>query len=414
MLLQNYYEIDIRVRRKAEALVAAGYSVDVLALRDPGKPSTYTLNGVNVYAISLGKLRGSLFRYAFEYLVFFLWAWTVLSFRMPRRRYAIVDVNTLPDFLVFAGIFARWMGAKLVLDMHEITPEFYMSKYGIGPDSRLIRVLEYLERISFRFADHVITINEPILGLLVSRGLPRKKSTVITNAADEARFTSYPRSQAAKEAKTTATFAMMYHGTLTKLYGLDIAIEAFHMAHKEMPGAELYILGSGPESGPLKDLVKKRGLASKIKIVGAVLPSEIPAWLEQCDAGILPIRSDIFLEFASPNKLGEYIVMGKAVIVSRLRAIQYYFTDNALAYVEPNNPADLAKQMVRIYRDSGLRARLAAQAKLEYAPISWDVMKQQYLQVMEEMVGHSGVPEPEQPMFEPDVCNQESSVGRQR
>src|SRR2546425_5850125 len=74
ILLQNHYEVDIRVRRKAEALLAAGYTVDVLSLRSGySKSSNYNLNGVNVYTISLGKKRGSLGRYVFEYLVFFFW-----------------------------------------------------------------------------------------------------------------------------------------------------------------------------------------------------------------------------------------------------------------------------------------------------------------------------------------------------
>jgi hypothetical protein len=41
-----------------------------------------------------------------------------------KKRYAVIDVSNLPDFLVFAGLHAKWKGAKIVLDMHEITPEF--------------------------------------------------------------------------------------------------------------------------------------------------------------------------------------------------------------------------------------------------------------------------------------------------
>src|SRR5437899_6471175 len=108
ILLQNYYDIDIRVRRKAEALVAAGYSVDVLALRGRNGPKTYALNGVNVSTVSVGKKRGSLARYAFEYAAFFVWALVRVTVQMPRKRYTIIDVNTLPDFLVFAAMFARW------------------------------------------------------------------------------------------------------------------------------------------------------------------------------------------------------------------------------------------------------------------------------------------------------------------
>ena len=65
LVLQGPYDSDPRVRRKAEALVAAGYSVDVLALRDPTGAKTYTLDGVNVLTVPLGKKRGSLLRYLF-------------------------------------------------------------------------------------------------------------------------------------------------------------------------------------------------------------------------------------------------------------------------------------------------------------------------------------------------------------
>ncbi len=177
LLVQSVYDSDPRVRRKAEALAAAGYVVDVLALSPQDGRKTYTLNGVNVHTISLGKKRGSLARYFFEYAAFFAWAFVRVPLQMRRRHYAVVDVNTLPDFLVFAPMLARWMGAKIVLDMHEITPEFYMSKYGIARSSWVVRLLTYLERISFTFADQVITINEPIEDLLVVRGLARSKST---------------------------------------------------------------------------------------------------------------------------------------------------------------------------------------------------------------------------------------------
>jgi glycosyltransferase involved in cell wall biosynthesis len=386
ILLQNHYDVDVRVRRKAEALVAAGYSVDVYALRAANAPKKYELAGVNVHTISLGKLRGSLVRYAFEYSIFFLWALACVTIQTRRRRYAVIDVNTLPDFLIFAAVFARWMGAKLVLDMHEITPEFYMSKYDVKQNSWRIRLLTYLERISFDFADHIITINEPIQDLLTSRGLPRHRSTVVMNSVDEARFASPRTSSAADAAAMNAKFVMMYHGTLTRLYGLDIAIEAFSMAHNDMPGAEFWILGDGPEAPALERLAQGLDLDSKVKLFGSVAGSEISAWLSKCHLGVLPMRRDVFLEFASPNKLPEFIVMGKPVVISRLRAIRYYYSANAVAFFEPNDPADLARQMVRIYHDSALRTRMVASARYEYAPICWDVMKQRYVALIEELV----------------------------
>ena len=389
-VVQNAYDIDPRVRRKAEALVAAGYSVDVLALRRANGKKRYSLNGVNVRTISLGKERGSLARYFFEYATFFLWVFVRLPLQMLRRRYAAIDVNTLPDFLIFAPVLAKWMGAKLILDMHEITPEFYMSKYRSAESSQTVRLLKYLEKISVRFADQVITINEPIQDLLVDRGLSRSKSTVLMNAVDEARFIGYSSPSCGQKRPDGGKFVMMYHGTLTHIYGLDTAIEAFSLCHGEMPGAELWILGSGPEKDGLIDLAQKHGVASKVRFVGQVESTEIPVWLSQCDVGILPIRRDVFLDFAFPNKLPEFIIMGKTVIVSRLKAIRHYFSEEALAYFEPNNPADLSQRMAHMYRDPQWRTRFVFKAREEYEPIRWDLMKHRYLALIEDLVDPAG------------------------
>jgi glycosyltransferase involved in cell wall biosynthesis len=273
--------------------------------------------------------------------------------------------------------------------MHEITPEFYMSKYGISRESWLVRILTFIEKISFDFADYVVTINEPVQDLFESRGLKPGKCAVIMNSADEAKF-EVRACAAAEEAAKDARFVMMYHGTLTRLYGLDIAIEAFAMAKDRMPGAQFWILGSGPEASALKKLAVERGLESQVKLVGAVKPTDIPAWLSRCDLGVLSIRRDVFLEYASPNKLPEFIIMGKPVVISRLRAVQRYFTSDALAFCEPNDPRALAEQMARLYSDATLRAKMTQNAKQQYSPIRWEVMKQRYIAVIERLA--AGVP----------------------
>lgn len=384
ILVQNFYEIDIRVRRKAEALVSAGYTVDVLALRSPQSASkSAVFNGVHVHTFSLGKKRGSKLRYAYEYAAFLVWTFVKLSVLMKRRRYSVVDVNTLPDFLIFAALYAKWKGARIVFDMHEITPEFIRSKYGVGERHWQVRLARCVEKASMRFADRVITINEPIQRLLESRGLASSQSTVIMNAVDESMFASAVASAASAEpVASTGKFVMMYHGTLTRIYGLDIAIAAFGLVQKEMPDAELWILGGGPDRDMLGTLAREHGLESRVKFLGSVLPQEIPAWLSRCDIGVLATRRDVFLDYSFSNKLSEYIIMGKAVISSRLNAIHHYFSEDALAFFEPNDARSLSEQMLRLYRDKELCARLAARAKQEYAPIGWDVMRRRYLEMI--------------------------------
>jgi glycosyltransferase involved in cell wall biosynthesis len=74
--------------------------------------------------------------------------------------------------------------------------------------------------------------------------------------------------------------------------------------------------------------------------------------------------------------------MGKAVISSRLKAIRHYFSENAFAFFEPNDPSDLCKQMLQLYSDPELRLQLAAKARQEYAPMRWELMKQAYLSII--------------------------------
>jgi glycosyltransferase involved in cell wall biosynthesis len=388
-LVQNDYQGDVRVRRKAEALAAAGFAVDVLALRaaSSGK-KRYVLNDVQVHTLALGRRRGSLGRYAFEYLTFLVWVSVKLTLLSFRRAYAVIDVNNLPDFLVFAALPTRCKGAKVVFDMHEISPEFVMSKYQVGANHWLVRLALAMERASMRFADHVVTINEPVQQLLEKRGLSPGRCTVMVNSVDEGLFLETSiRMPAPDPSAEKVTFVMMYHGTLTRIYGLDIALEAFGKAHADMPGAEFWILGEGPEIGSLQAQARRLGLYAKVRFIGSVVPEEIPAWLQRCDAGVLATRQDAFLDLSFSNKLSEYIIMDKPVIASRIRAIRYYFGEGALPFFEPGNPADLARQMVRLYRDPQLRDRFARQARKEYEPISWEVMKKRYLALIDRFIG---------------------------
>jgi glycosyltransferase involved in cell wall biosynthesis len=388
IIVQNPYEIDIRVRRKAEALVAAGYTVDAIALHSKHSPSKkYDVQGVTVHTVSLGKMRGSLFRYVFEYLAFFVAAFWKLALLMRTRKYSVIDVNTLPDFLVFAAAFARLRGAKVVLDMHELTPEFFMSKYEVGRDHWLVRFSEFIERISFRYADHVITINDPVQELFISRGLDPEKATVMMNAADDALFATGNTS--AKPRGNDGKIVLMYHGTLTRIYGLDIAIKGLSFAQKEAPNVELWILGDGPEMAALKKHAEECGVASKVRFIGRVLPTEISSWVQQSDIGVLATRRDVFLDYSFSNKLTEYVIMGKPVIASELRTIRHYFSPEALAYFTPNDSERLAAQIVRVSRDPELQGNLAKQARLEYVPISWAVMKSRYLNLIALLCGET-------------------------
>ncbi|MCL4553501.1 MAG: glycosyltransferase WbuB, partial [Candidatus Marsarchaeota archaeon] len=73
-VVQSYYPRDPRIRRQAEALAEAGHSVQVVCLRAKGEKTREVINGVMVYRLPLERKRGTVARYLFEYLAFFIMA----------------------------------------------------------------------------------------------------------------------------------------------------------------------------------------------------------------------------------------------------------------------------------------------------------------------------------------------------
>ena len=380
IVVQNYYDIDPRVRRTVECLVDSGYSVDVFSLRSEEQSrEKYKYNGVNIISISLGKKRASKLRYVLEYIIFFLWAFFRVTHYSLKQKYSVIHVNTLPDFLVYAGLIQKLFGATIILDMHEVMPEFYMSKFGVPKNHIIIKLIKWQERVSIRFADQVITINEPIKKLLENRNTIKNKITVVMNSVDNSLF-SLQDSRINNHSNDK--FIFMYHGTLTRLYGLDIAIRAFSKVCERSDDVEFWIIGEGPEKDNLKSIIQDQGIISKVKFIGLVPQQEIPSWLRKCDVGVLATRKDVFSDLSFSNKLPEYIITGKPVIISRLKTIRFYFSEQALAYFEPNNVDDLAKEMLDLFVNSKRRQNMVKLAQKEYQAINWDVMKHRYLNLI--------------------------------
>jgi len=183
MVVHAYYEGDARVRRYAESLAALGHRVDVLALRAPQLPVREQIAGVALQRLPLSRRRGGLLRYVYEYLVFTLLCGIVLAFRP--RRYDVVHVHNMPDFLVFAALVPRLFGARVVLDVHDLMPEVYASKFKTGLRHPGIWPLRVQEWLSHRFASAVVFATERFRACAIARGaVSAARSIAVMNAAD--------------------------------------------------------------------------------------------------------------------------------------------------------------------------------------------------------------------------------------
>jgi glycosyltransferase involved in cell wall biosynthesis len=354
MVVHAHYPVgETRVQREALALKDRGIDVDVLCLRGAGEPAHEQVDGVTVHRLPIGRHRDRGLAWQLgEYLVFFVLAGLTLSVQHLRRRYRTVQVHNLPDFLVFCALVPKLTGAAVLLDLHDLMPEFMAAKRGRTLRDPLVRLVAWQERMSCRFADQVITVTETWRGTLAARGTPEEKVAVVMNLADPRFFTWAPRDRAAPR----ETWRIVYHGTLTHRYGVDLLLRAMREVVDDIPEIRLDLLGDGDARDELVALTAELGLVEKVSFSAGMLEvRDLIEAIRDADLGVVPNRDDIFTDGLLPTKLLEYVAVGTPVVAARTSGIQAEFDEGSIAFFTPGDVESLAECLRSLHRD---RARL--------------------------------------------------------
>lgn len=379
MLSYSFYESDTRILQYTSALVDQGHTVDVLALRRNGSPEVELLDGVNVNRIQYRAVNEqNRFSYLLRVVRFLLLALWVLAQNHWTKRYHVIHVHSVPDFLVFAAIIPKLFGARVILDIHDIMPEFYASKFAAGTDSMIFKLLLLMEKVSVAIADHVIIANDLWRERLISRSVSAAKCTSILNYPIDRLFRPRPKPS------QNGRFLIMYPGTLNKHQGVDIAIRAFSTVADRMPNAQFHIYGEGPSKQDLIALTESLGLTGRVIIRDFLPTNEIADVMATSDLAVVPKRaSSLFGNEAASTKIAEFMSLGVPLIVSRTKVDTFYYDDSMVKFFESENESDLAECMLLLWRDQQLRARLAANAAKYVRESGWQEKQHGYLRMVQ-------------------------------
>jgi glycosyltransferase involved in cell wall biosynthesis len=386
MLAYAFYESDTRILQYATALAQRADTVDVIALRrDDSFPAFEVLNGVNVYRIQSRTVneRG-LFAYTTRIMRFFLRSMLFLRRKHAEHPYDVVHVHNVPDFLVFAALFPKLNKVPVILDIHDLLPEFYASKFKIAHTSLLFKLMLVVERCSAAFANHVIVANHVWCDRYAARSSRAEKCSVVRNRPDLNIFTKLP----GRAKKVGGPFQLMYPGSLNWHQGLDIAISAFASVEKEMPDAEFHIYGEGPAKPGLIALASELRQQDRVFFHDFLPSHEIAQLMAMADLAIEPKRTkSAFSNEALSTKILEFMSLGVPVIACRTRIHAYYYDDSIIQYYENDDEAELAQQMVRLYNNPGIRSRLIENARKHVEENTWNARKHEYLELVDSLVG---------------------------
>lgn len=386
MISHSFYDYDGRVRRAAEALTEREDDVDVICLRGRDGEKRCVVNGVTVYS---PKRRSQNERqvtdYVFSLLGFFLssayWA-TKLHFR---KKYDVVYVHNLPDFLVFAAVIPKLLGSKIILDIHDMVPEFYAQKFKVGEGHILVRLLKWVEKLSTVFSDHVIVANHIWADALARRSVNGERVSVILNSPDDVLF--YPTTGRRKV--ITGAFTMEYHGSLKEHFGVEVAIRAMDILRSEIPDIKLKIVGAGPLREELIELVSQLNLKGFVDILEPLPLEEVRDFVTQADLGVVPKKRGIFSDNALSTKLLELVKLGIPAVVSRAPVEQNYFDEDMVMFFEPDSPEDLAKAVIELYKSPEKRKELVRKANLFNKKHNWEHYREIYYKLIDELCTNS-------------------------
>jgi glycosyltransferase involved in cell wall biosynthesis len=386
MIVHAYYEEDPRVRREAESLVAAGWEVDVFGLRRPGETGSGVIEGVNLRRLPVGRHQGAgLGVYIFEYGAFLVRSLWAATRAYGRRHYCLVEVHSLPDYLVFAALPMKLAGVPVLLDLHEAMPEFFRSRFPKAANSLTYPLLRLQERMSIAFADAVLTVNEPLAERLRGFGVKAEKVTVILNSPKLALFD--PTASPHREFMADGTLRIVYAGALTPTYELDVVLRAVAEIRRTRPNLPIAVTfyGRGDAEEPLRALAVELGIADVVDFPGRIPLEAVPAAVAGADIGVAPTRLDPFTGMSLSTKILEYAAMGKPVAASRLPTVERYFAPDTLSLYEPGDPASLAAALTALVDHPADRQSRVARTAARVEDLSWSRQAETYRSVVDRL-----------------------------
>jgi glycosyltransferase involved in cell wall biosynthesis len=374
-----YYPIDPRVSREIAALVDAGHEVDVVCMRADGEPAFERLGGVNVHRLPVARRRAGLLRYLLEFLVIQVMATLYVGVLHARRRYDFVQVNSLPDWLVFAALIPKLLGTPVILDLHECMPEYAATVYHLPLSHPLVRLLRSIEQASIRFADLTFTCTEQMRERFVERGARADRLGVVLNSCDEERLQPL-RYVSEARARADGRFVIVSHGTVDENFGIDVIVRAVARLRDEIPGLRLEIYGDGKQRVAIEALVRELNCEDLVWLSRRIVPhAELLPRIAEADMGVVAIRRDAFRDLTHCNKMYELVALRKPIAISRTRAIEAYFGEDCFEYFESGDDRDLARAIATLYADPVRRERLVRRAAERAEPYRWIHQRELYL-----------------------------------
>jgi glycosyltransferase involved in cell wall biosynthesis len=374
---------DPRIRRQADALLQAGYEVDVFCLRRPGEPGEERASGQRIVRLPVNRAFVGFAGHLAEYVAFTALAAWRLAREHRRRRYALVQVATVPDFLDLAALPEKLAGVPILLDLHEDMPEFFRDRFAHPALRPLLPLVAAVSRASAALADELITVHEPLRQLAIARGVDPNRIAVVMNSADPGLFD--PARHPKRPFMADGTLRLIHHSNLQRIYGLDRALEGLAQLRPDIDW-RLDAYGDGPWRTRIEAAIERTGTADRVALHGAVPIEELPDLLAGADIGLVPSLPEPYMDYSLSTKLLEYAAMAVPIVATDLATFRHHFTDEAIRFVPGGEPVALARAIEGAVDDPTGTQAMGREAHRQAGAYAWTEQRAVYLAIVERLI----------------------------
>src|SRR5437870_10600806 len=338
-----------------------------------GQPYRETVNGVRVYRYPAPRAAIGFLGYIWEYgwsmvASFFLAALVFLT-----DGFDVIHAHNPPDTFVFIAMLYKLFGKRFVFDHHDLSAEMYQARLSGRGNPMVYRVLVWLEKLTCRFADHVIVTNESYKKFAMERGrVPENRITIVRNGIDltSLNWTSEPDRGLRGMGKTIIGFV----GVMGFQDGVDCLLRVLqHLVHDlRRTDFHCVLIGGGDAWASLKAQAHQLGLDEHVQFMGFIFGEELRRYLSAADICVDASPSNPYTDHSTMFKIMEYMSLGKPIVAFDLHEHRVT-AQEAAVYVEPDDERAFGKALADLMDDPGRRHRLGAHGKRRIElELAWD------------------------------------------
>ena len=385
MLLEAEFPPDIRVENEALSLAQSGFEVHIFALTFERRPELERWKpGVWVHRKFISRQVFKKIHISILKLSFYA-AWWKKFVRKWQVRPDALHVHDLPLARVGKALAQKWK-LPLVLDLHENYP----AALGIWEHSQTRLGRLFLDIPSWRRyerdmvveADRVIVVVDEALQRFRTAQTPRDKFVVVSNVLNLDTFPLQP-----KAAQAHGDFRITYVGGFGVHRGLETAVQAMPAILKELPEAQLILVGSGRNLTDLKELALRTGVSDRVTFTGWVPFEESARAIQEADVCIIPHLSIEHTDTTVPHKLFQYMYLRKPVLVSSSLPLKRIVEETGGGLVfEAGSSLDFSAKILQMARSGYLQKWGEAGHRAVVEKYNWEKESQKLVTIYRELL----------------------------